>query len=363
MNAEADSIDGSVYLRKNKEDVTQAPDADNVAPETTAETAPPSPSSSPIISGEDEKVNSKKVNREKKITPKEEEIVRRVGKALGLEVEFKDLGWADGKITGNKVTINIYAINPVRAVIKHEFTHSFESSKHYSKFQQYVTRNSKAFKQWLKENGFETTAQAIKETQERYTAQGEDLTYPEAKAEVIADFVGDMLFNKGANITDSITEDFLSELAKADRNLFDRFAEWIESLVKRLKGTAVEKDIVKLEQMVKRLKETTDTDQPQNRSLTGQSFKDGKAAGKVTVSNAIPLSEKYHSEAVARFAKNPDADIRYSIPSERYADYDKPITLKDIEVLRSIGRQSVNKFKRLPIWKKHRNGHTSFGIS
>ncbi|MBO5021014.1 MAG: hypothetical protein J6D52_10160, partial [Clostridia bacterium] len=54
----------------------------------------------------------------------------------------------------------------------------------------------------------------------------------------------------------------------------------------------------------------------QDISLTGQSFAEGRASGNVTVKSAVPLSEKYRTEAVAQFAQNPDADVRYSLPTE-----------------------------------------------
>ena len=55
----------------------------------------------------------------------------------------------------------------------------------------------------------------------------------------------------------------------------------------------------------------------QDISLTGQNFAEGRAVGKVTVKTAVPLSEKYREKAIQKFAKNPDADIRYSIPDNK----------------------------------------------
>ena len=53
--------------------------------------------------------------------------------------------------------------------------------------------------------------------------------------------------------------------------------------------------------------------------------------------NVIPLSERFNVE---------NEDIRYQRRKENadYSEYDKPITLKDIEILRSIGRKSINDF-------------------
>ena len=52
--------------------------------------------------------------------------------------------------------------------------------------------------------------------------------------------------------------------------------------------------------------------------------------------NVIPLSQRFNED---------DNDIRYSFEdNERYAEYDKPITLDDIKVLRDIGKKSINEF-------------------
>ncbi len=82
----------------------------------------------------------------------------------------------------------------------------------------------------------------------------------------------------------------------------------------------------------------------QDISLIGQNFAEGRAVGKVTVKTAVPLSEKYREKAMQKFAKNPDADVRYSLPDNKYANYNKPITIEDIQTLRSIGRKSINNF-------------------
>lgn len=53
--------------------------------------------------------------------------------------------------------------------------------------------------------------------------------------------------------------------------------------------------------------------------------------------NVIPLSERFNEE---------NEDIRYQRRKENadYSEYDKPITLEDIKILRSIGRKSINDF-------------------
>ena len=105
-----------------------------------------------------------------------------------------------------------------------------------------------------------------------------------------------------------IDTNFLVELKRKDRNLFWRFVEWVHSIIQRLKASdVVDKDIIKLEQKFKRLAEQARKERAKTEGKTDRQY--ALAEGK-----------------------------------NKYADYDKPITTKDIEVLRSIGRKSVNDF-------------------
>lgn len=260
------------------------------------------------------------------ITPEQEQILKDFGKANGLNIEFVD-GLVNGKGYGyfdndKTIVISRYSKKPMAALFKHEFTHTVERSKLYQKFQDYLfSGDSAAFNEWLSLKGFESASDAIDYEMSKYKRYKVDYNknkdgtekndkkannYERAKADVVADFVGDYLFGEADA---EITTDFLSELKKADRGLFKRFVDWVHSILKRLttKGV-VDKDIIKLEQKFKRLAETSRAER-----TDAQSGKKGEG--------------------------------QYSLSSEnKYADFDKPITARDIEILRSIGRKSVNDF-------------------
>ena len=177
---------------------------------------------------------------------------------MGVEVEFTDSavdGVADGKtVDHKKVYISRYTVDPIKEVIKHEFTHTTEISKHYGKFQKYLFEESEAFKTWLECKGYTKWSQMETDIIDLYKQNGETLDHEGAKTEIVAKFVSENLFKDSGTY---VTETFLKELYLKDRNLFDRFVDWVKSVFARLKASgAVNKDIIKLEQKFIRLAET-----------------------------------------------------------------------------------------------------------
>lgn len=194
----------------------------------------------------------------KKITKTGEAVVKAIGKAMGVEVEFTDSavdGVADGKtVDHKKVYISRYTVDPIKEVIKHEFTHTTEISKHYGKFQKYLFDESEAFKVWLKSKDYTKWPEMETDIIDLYKQNGETLDHEGAKTEIVAKFVSENLFKDSGT---EVTETFLKELYLKDRNLFDRFVDWVKSVFARLKASgAVNKDIIKLEQKFIRLAET-----------------------------------------------------------------------------------------------------------
>jgi hypothetical protein len=209
----------------------------------------------------------------KQITPAGEVIVKAVGKSMGVNVVFTDEaidGFADGKTEdGNTVYISRYTVDPIKVVIKHEFTHSVEGSRLYEKFANYIFNDSVAFNKWLKTKGISTWKEAVKKELDKfdeYEIKYKDPYYM-AKTEVIAKFVSENLFTDKTGNNGAIMEDFLAELKRADRNLYERFVDWVKSVFARLKeSNAVKKDIIKLEQKFLRLVETVDRNDGKNKT-------------------------------------------------------------------------------------------------
>ncbi|MBQ3088290.1 MAG: hypothetical protein IJC36_01520 [Clostridia bacterium] len=194
----------------------------------------------------------------KKITKAGEVLVKAIGKSMGIEVEFTDNavdGVADGKtVDHKKVYISRYTVDPIKEVIKHEFTHTTEISKHYEKIQKYLFDESKAFNAWLESKGYAKWPQMETDIINLYKENGETLDHEGAKTEIVAKFVSENLFEDGGT---EVTETFLKELYLKDRNLFDRFVDWVKSVYARLKANdAIKADIIKLEQKFIRLAET-----------------------------------------------------------------------------------------------------------
>lgn len=227
--------------------------------------------------------------KEKQITPEEEQILKDFAKENGLKVEFTDKavdGKAYGKYADGTIVISRYAKKPMRALFKHEFSHSVENAKGYAKFQEYMLEKSNAFKQWLNLKGYGKWSELSDKITETYKKDKVkyDNAYAAAKADIVADFVGDVLFGEVVDAKGNpikLDTNFLVELKKNDRNLFQRFVEWVHSILKRLttKGV-VNKDIVKLEQKFKRLAE-----QARQKRAKGESEKSqtGEADGQYSL--------------------------------------------------------------------------------
>ena len=227
--------------------------------------------------------------KEKQITPEEEQILKDFAKENGLKVEFTDKavdGKAYGRYADGTIVISRYAKKPMRALFKHEFSHSVENAKGYAKFQEYVLEKSNTFKQWLNLKGYGKWSELSDKITETYKKDKVkyDNAYAAAKADIVADFVGDVLFGEVVDAKGNpikLDTNFLVELKKNDRNLFQRFVEWVHSILKRLttKGV-VNKDIVKLEQKFKRLAEQARQQRAKGESKKSQT---GEADGQYSL--------------------------------------------------------------------------------
>ena len=276
-----------------------------------------------------------------KITPKGEKIVKQRGKAMGVKVIFTDDlvdGIGDGKTVDHKtVYISRYSVNPMKELIKHEFTHTTEISKLYSKFSKHIFNDSKAFDNWIKRKGYTSWSQLADEIIESFHEN--DVTYKDeydaAKREIVAMFVSENLFNeKTAN--EEITSDFLSELRQIDRAWYERFIDWVKSIFARLKTVdGIQRDIIKLEQQFLRLVETADRENAPKGTVYSESKNsnsqymfagpNAKTANKLTLATAKQwLKDGKDSEFIRQetgWFKGYDGKWRFEI-SDEAADVD-----------------------------------------
>ena len=159
----------------------------------------------------------------------EQKQIKAIGKALGREVEFRNLDrWRKDK-NGNrkffspdgyydKATGKIYINtsqkvkhNPLGFVFRHELTHFAETNKAaYDNFVAAV-KKSKEFEAWLRrKTGVSDgsvdamTAKLNEDIREQRSKYGIELGVAEGEKEVIANFVGDILFQKSGKTLDEI---------------------------------------------------------------------------------------------------------------------------------------------------------------
>lgn len=195
-------------------------------------------------------------------TKAEQERIKRVCEALGVKMKFVHITkqlmaeygytFADGTLPDgfydketNTLYIGYTGIDPVKFVLKHELTHFGEGTAQYTKFVEAV-KSSNAFKNWLADitksdvNNISVAAMEGKARQMYIDARanlGTEFGVMDAQAEMIADFVGDMLFNNNADALDRM----ISSLEVKERNAFLQYIlDFLSHLKKKLAG---EKDL------------------------------------------------------------------------------------------------------------------------
>ncbi|MBR4073728.1 MAG: hypothetical protein IKK24_07275 [Clostridia bacterium] len=183
-------------------------------------------------------------------------------------------------------------------VFKHEFVHRLESKGAYKAFKDYLINKSVAFEQYVRSqlkiingevfngsreeaikaltghyyNTFKNDKTLGKPIRDRFTLEG-------AEREIVADFGGEVLF-KGkenrADIAQALADadmlsigsiesnlDALEELAKTDRNLFQKLWDVIKDFISSLKTVAQNKRLVEdleyIEQRLARVYDSRDT--------------------------------------------------------------------------------------------------------
>lgn len=182
---------------------------------------------------------------------------------------------------------NVMLMNPNQAlpwmyaqIFKHEFVHYLKYRKDFAKFKKELFENSPAFVEYirgrlLKVNGVEfegSDQEAIEEyTKFKYNEyrNSTELTeivrrqfsMEDAQEEVIADFVGDMLFGS-LDYDESVK--LLQKLSTENPGVIMRIREWLKSLIERLKGekqnNTVATDVARLEKMLERVLQSKELD-------------------------------------------------------------------------------------------------------
>ena len=197
-----------------------------------------------------------------KLTAEQKNIVDNFAKA-GIKVYLADIRTENGDsangLYDHGTGIIYLSTNPRKALqflAKHELTHFIE--KRVGKQQYFDLMNtifdSETFKKWYEGKGFKSLTEMEANKVEEYRKGGIELNKDDklgAKKEILADFVGEMLFGGKNQISDSL----FSEL---DDNHKKTFREWIGALIDRLKtlfkgNKTAEDEITKFEAKFKEM--------------------------------------------------------------------------------------------------------------
>ena len=205
----------------------------------------------------------------------EQKKIAKIGKALGWDVKFdavhiKDKNGktvrgengtprrADGSIDikNKRITIDYENKQPIQFIFKHELTHFGEGSKLYGDFTEAVEK-SKLFEKWLgKKTGKQCStvrlkAQLLNDIMSTRTNAGAAVDISGARAEMIADFVGDALFSDNGSGLKGIIKNADTRERGAIRQFLHDFISYLK---KKISGNReISFEISKLEDMFNRM--------------------------------------------------------------------------------------------------------------
>lgn len=236
-----------------------------------------------------------------------------IGKKLGRQVEFdysgdpRTAGW--GYLEDGIIHMNRSAENPVLTTFKHELTHTLENTEGYQAFSKKLME-SKSFTSWLTSHGYASAAEATNAVMENRKRAGHPVTVAQARREVVADFVGEVLFG-GKGEQQAVAA--LTELAQTQPKWYDRILSWVRNMLAKFKGTAQERDLQRLEEL---------------------------------------FTRAYHEAA---YTKNTgvDGDIAYSI---QYTTDNRPVVVVEEDILDGVPRSQWVKIVKKTIQDKFSGG-------
>ena len=148
-------------------------------------------------------------------------------KDLLQQVESGDVV-VDGDITDNGIVLNMDSPKPLNRTVGHEVTHSFELNKAYKELHDSLFT-------YAKSKGVDIDAELA-----RRRLMYEGVKDADAEAELVADLVGDFLFND---------VDYINQLSAQNRNVFQKLWDEIKHLCKM--ATAGSKEARELERVRK----------------------------------------------------------------------------------------------------------------
>ena len=173
------------------------------------------------------------------IDPDVVEIAARIAEQTGRNIQFvKTLGnGIEGKYDAATGTLTIAADSPspLKAILKHELTHSLEGTRAYTELSDFVMAE---FVQKDAEANGMSVDEFIQAKMTQYAESGETLTREGAVKELVADYCAAKLF---------ADEKAIRQLSAEKPSVARRIWAWLRSVKTKLLGTKQEKLIAKAE--------------------------------------------------------------------------------------------------------------------
>lgn len=247
--------------------------------------------------------------------------------ALGTEIEINESLERDGKAVNgyfdpktNTLKININAVRGDKKIALYTLGHE---STHYVKANapEQFGRLADFMETQMGERWSTLTAEKRESLSKLnlLTGMSEEQIADLVREEVVADGM-ELILTDGK---------VLKELAHKDRSLWQTVKNWIQNTIAKIKEYYGQ--LNRASKTAQTLKETLNTLEEVERLFTEGVREAGERAGTEETESLTRMNEEKMSVS----------DKTYSI---ELADYEKPITMQDIEVLRSIGRKSINAF-------------------
>ena len=217
--------------------------------------------------------------------------------------------------------------------LAHELTHSLKEGdlKGYQELVEYITASlgTKTFENLM--------------SRYMYTQDGkENMKYSAALDEVVANACEKMLENSKA----------LEKLAMENAPLYLKVGEKLKNLIRRIRNSlkGMYSDVDSLHPETAELMKALGDKINEFQQMYDRVLYDSITNMRNALAEAENAKTRENLNVLEKQAEKEGLQLSEEI-GDRYADYDKPITVYDVEVLRSIGRKSINSFTSEDIQK------------
>lgn len=233
----------------------------------------------------------------------------------------------------NKFNMNEDAKDTIIPALAHELTH-WSKAKSPEKYQ---ALSESIFKVLTK--GGKGEAQLIDEEIVRLRKNGIKADVEYARDEIIARACEDLLSmsETGKEMFNNLSETEQKSLVAKIKDIINDLVNWVNELLAHYQSKSKEAEFLRQYK---------------------EDLQDISKQWDAMLKEAVAVNQAMKSEGIT------DADISKNDAvqnSDRmYEDYDKPITVEDVEMLRSIGRKSINEFTSEDIQKSQKMAHKFF---